>query len=579
MSKTPNFDSKIKAILDATHTGERTCVITGEKWNMDEQEINWYRKFNVPPSKLSPMSRIKLMMGYFVVFDMWYNRHVETGAPLVSTTHPATGIRVLPDEEWFAKDFISQAQDLSLERPFLDQLYELTRSVPQAASFNYVKPENSVAFISLGDQDSYFVLACRSKRSFFCGSSQEIEDCAEIECSREVRESYHIVHSKRIFKSRFLLECYDCLNCDFLFDCRNCEKCFGATNKRNKKYIWMNEQLSEAEWEKRFSAIDLSSQSQLQTWKARFSELMQAESIWPENFNLNTENCTGEYILDSTNIKNGFYVTSGCRDLEYAVFPFDAPSHDGYLTIAPGGSSDTYYSIGTKSCSKTKFDMSIQSRCQEMEYCGSCSDCEYCFGCVGLRHKKFCILNKQYSEEEYWQTLDALKCAMLERGEYGEMPSAKFSTQHWSGCGLRVLFGATKEECLQFGMQDFEARAEGAEGPEIDPSKLQSIDELPDRIENIDEIVGKPFYDYVFKRRFAYVKPELELYKKLGVFPPTFHYTHRMQNLFNQMNMPIYEPYTCAKCQKEVTVGKNPNYPDRRIYCKSCYHQFLEKNG
>ena len=31
MSNTPNYDAKIKAILDALTPGERTCVITGEK--------------------------------------------------------------------------------------------------------------------------------------------------------------------------------------------------------------------------------------------------------------------------------------------------------------------------------------------------------------------------------------------------------------------------------------------------------------------------------------------------------------------------------------------------------------------
>ena len=57
----------------------------------------------------------------------------------------------------------------------------------------------------------------------------------------------------------------------------------------------------------------------------------------------------------------------------------------------------------------------------------NCRNINNCFACVGLRKKRFCIFNVQYSEEEYWQRVDELKCVMLERGEYGEYFSAAFS--------------------------------------------------------------------------------------------------------------------------------------------------------
>tara|TARA_Y100000031_G_C8210687_1_gene380770 strand:+ start:1384 stop:1509 length:126 start_codon:yes stop_codon:yes gene_type:complete len=41
MDKTPNYDVKVKTILDALEPGERTCDLTGEKWVMDEEEISW----------------------------------------------------------------------------------------------------------------------------------------------------------------------------------------------------------------------------------------------------------------------------------------------------------------------------------------------------------------------------------------------------------------------------------------------------------------------------------------------------------------------------------------------------------
>ena len=56
-----------------------------------------------------------------------------------------------------------------------------------------------------------------------------------------------------------------------------------------------------------------------------------------------------------------------------------------------------------------------------------CYDCENCFGCLGLRKKKFHIYNRSYSEEAYWKRVDEIKCAMLDRGEYGMFFPAEIS--------------------------------------------------------------------------------------------------------------------------------------------------------
>ena len=238
MSHTPNYDAKVKVILDATVPGERVCTLLGTKWMMDEQEIAQYRKYNVPPSKYAPLTRMKLINGNFVVFDVWYNRHADTGAPIITNTHPATGIRVLPDDEWFNRDFTSHALDLDLDAPFFNQLYKLRVGVPLAASYNYVPAENSIAFISLGDQDSYFVLASLSKRCCYAMNAHDVEDSAELVTTRNIRSSYNLAHCERMYDCRFARDSYDCIKSDFLFDCRNCEYCFCASNKFHPQFFF-----------------------------------------------------------------------------------------------------------------------------------------------------------------------------------------------------------------------------------------------------------------------------------------------------------------------------------------------------
>ncbi len=132
MSKTPNYDMAVKTILDQLIPEECTCSLTGETWNMTAEEIGWYKKFNVPPSKQSPMTRMRLVNSNFVLFDVWYNYHAETGKPVVSVIHPASGVRVLPDEEWFQKDFTSLGREIDIYQPFFPLFFQ---------ALNYTKKE------------------------------------------------------------------------------------------------------------------------------------------------------------------------------------------------------------------------------------------------------------------------------------------------------------------------------------------------------------------------------------------------------------------------------------------------------
>ncbi len=56
-------------------------------------------------------------------------------------------------------------------------------------------------------------------------------------------------------------------------------------------------------------------------------------------------------------------------------------------------------------------------------YCYDCSGCEDCFQCVGLRNKKYCFKNKEYSKEEYNNILNSY---MLNTWRGAEKARAEF---------------------------------------------------------------------------------------------------------------------------------------------------------
>ncbi|PJA47310.1 hypothetical protein CO172_02265 [Candidatus Uhrbacteria bacterium CG_4_9_14_3_um_filter_36_7] len=564
MSKTPNYDAKAKAILDATKPGERVCELTGEKWFMDEREIEWYRKFNVPPSRYSPLTRMRLLTNTFSGGQWWYNQHAQTGKPIICGIHPGTGIRVLPDKEWFEKDFSFEQIDYDESRSVFDQIYELNLRIPSSAQRNYVEVENSISIASHGDQNSYFVVASKSKNTLFGVVAYNTEDSAEIYNAVTVNQSYNIVNSNRIFQSRYVRESNDCLNSVFLFDCRNCEYCFGATNKRNKKHLWFNEQLSKDEWEKRRAQVDLGKRSVVEEYLQKFDELM-IKSIWPENFNEKTTDSIGEYLHGCTDCQYVYFADGGARHCDWCVWAI-AQSQDNAFCAEVVNSKDCYYSAGVPNCYGGLF-LFWCVRCQNSELCIGCYDCENCFGCVGLLKKKFHFFNKPYTEKEYWQKVDQIKCTMFDRGEYGEFFPAKFSFGHYLESGAVKYHLADLAFGEKIHANLFPVEIKGATGAELAQAMdVKDSKEIPDTIDEIDAWVNKPVYDAKLKRRFSLIAPEIALYKKLRIAPPVEHHIARVIDMIFSSNSAVFDEARCEKCNKHLRPFTSGGLK-RRFFC------------
>lgn len=578
MSQTPNYDAKVKLILDVLTPGERTCSLTGEKWMMTDEEIGWYKAFNVPPSTVSPQTRWKYHGLWYVGYQYWYQAHPVTGKPIVCTVHPSTGIKVLPDVEWFQKDFFDAGRDYDAAKSFFEQWRVLQLAVPMPASRNHVEPVNSIAFVSQGDEDSYFVGASKTKRTLYAHAATDVEDSAEVYESSKLQNCYNVVDSSRLHLCLFARASYDCINSAFLFDCRNCEFCFGVTNKRNKKYVWFNEQLTKDEWEKRRAAVDLGSRNVVTEYLQKFNDLVKDQAIWPENFNDHAVESNGEYLFKTTRVKDSYLCGEGAVDQYSCNFSIGNSEHDAFSGYAVNG-SDFYYSAsgggrGQKFCFLT-------IRSDNMEYCLLCYNSRDCFGCVGLQRKQFCIFNKQYTEEEYWKRVDELKCAMLERGEYGEFFPAGYSPSYWADSGAPSWFGATEADVRAMGSMMYEPESNGAIGNDlVDPSRLKPSMDVPDHIDQLtDDWAGVPLLDAACGRRFSYIKPEVAFYRRLKIAPPINHFTSRIKALWKEANQGVFDRTTCSKCGKSLTVARNAAHPVRIIYCIDDYLKYLEING
>ena len=162
--------------------------------------------------------------------------------------------------------------------------------------------------------------------------------------------------------------------------------------------------------------------------KQEFKKILSERAIHRENLNLNALNSTGNFLTNCRNCVNCYFVeeSENCRhmfrgiDTKDSIYSTGSTSEKSALVVLGLASYETVSTVAT-------------ANCRYSAYLDSCEECEYCFGCVGLRKKKYCILNKQYSEKEYQEIIGKIKKDMKSRGEWGD-----FFPYHLAPCGYNL---------------------------------------------------------------------------------------------------------------------------------------------
>lgn len=113
----------------------------------------------------------------------------------------------------------------------------------------------------------------------------------------------------------------------------------------------------------------------------------------------------GNYLFDC---KNTYYSFDSleCQDSFYL---FDCGKMDGCMDANFSGDCENSYEINDSANLYNCVYVFYSARCYDCYYSINLVDCHDCFGSVNLSHKSFCIFNKQYSEEEYFERIKELK--------------------------------------------------------------------------------------------------------------------------------------------------------------------------
>ena len=584
----------------------KVCQNCKASFEIDASDFVFYEKIKVPPPTFCPECR-------FLRRTLWRNDRIlhkriddRTGKSIFSMFSPAAPIKVWERDDWWSDELdpVSYGRDYDFSYPFFEQFNGLIQEVPWASRSVY----NLV-------------------RSDYCMNANDLKDCYLVFGSGYTEDSYYglnLSYSQNCFDSSYITEsqlCYEgffnqkcfnalfsshCENSHDIVFCKNCvgvSNCFGCVDLKNKSYHVFNKPYSKEEYQKKIQKFDLGSYGSLNALKSIANEFW---AKYPVKFldGYHNSDVSGEYISNSRNVKQSYHIDQG-ENLKFCQSLYFNSAKDSYDHFRFGNNSELIYesAICGIGISRLKFCYDCYSNCSNLTYSMMCHSASSLFGCVGLRNKQYCILNKQYTKEEYEKLIPKIIKHMndmpyIDKKErvykYGEFFPPDFSPFAYNETIAQEFFPLTKEESEHKGYiwRNPEEKAHVA--------TIKS-EELPDHISQVDDLILNQTIGCTHKNQcseqcvgaFKIVARELAFYKKNNLALPRLCPNCRHAQRLLQRNHIRLWPRGCqctgsesgkniyinqvahfhsaGKCPNEFETSYAPDRPEI-VYCEQCYN-------
>ena len=380
-----------------------------------------YQTLGVPPPTLSAAERQRRRLAFRNERRLYHRRCSETREVIVSIYSDEKPFPVFSNDYWWSDDWEPRryGREFNYSKTFFEQFHELQNTAPHCA-LAVIKPtmENSDYCNQAGWlKNCYLLFDSRSSEQCMYGKTVErCFDCVDCLKAFDCERCYEAVN------------CWNCYECIYVSNSQStsesyysdslvgCSSCFGCVNLRNASFCFYNEALSKEEWlarvasmRQQYSPIEL---------QEKFAEFRETQFFkWMQE--KNTEDCTGDYLIDCKNCEWCFD-SENLEDCKYCydLKRFSAGNYKCYDVSHFGGGLEyccECVSIGNNL--HNSFSCENVWTGDRVYYSRICTNCENIFGCISLRNAKYCILNKQYSKEEYEALRRNIVEHMKETGE------------------------------------------------------------------------------------------------------------------------------------------------------------------
>jgi hypothetical protein len=463
-----------------------------------------------------------------------------------------------------AWDPLTYGKDYDQSRPFIEQLVELQSVVPHPHQVGFKNINSDWADDTWESKDAYLTRSALllesvsyGYRILGCKNSIDVTMCWYLE------RSYDCLYCFKSYNLKYSFNCHDCMDSFFLYDCRNCQNCFMSWNLRNQKYCILNQPYSKEDYFKKIEEYNLASYFSIEKLKKEFWQHIRQDAVHRQDYNLQAVNSAGNFLNNDKNCYQCYFV----EDSENCRYCFRGRGKEDIDMMAPFDTEKS--ALGSMDQKGYGNVCNLYANfCRYSAYLDNCEECEYCFGCVGMRKKKYCILNKQYTKEEYESLVEKIKIDMKNRGEWG-----KFFPLSSAYCGYNLslahmMFPMSQGQALEFG-------AKWDESAEPHYENIIPADTLPDTIDKVgDEIVKQRILCPETKLSYNITKEELSFYREHGIPLPRRHFDWRTLERFKPFSyMVMPQKGNCYFCKKEIEHYYMQDLGFKKIACLECYQR------
>ncbi|MDC0506164.1 hypothetical protein OAN96_01065 [Candidatus Gracilibacteria bacterium] len=556
----------------------KSCQKCQVSFDVTDKDLEFYdrvspifngEKYSIPTPKLCPGCREQSRLAWVNQLNLYNVSCQGCGQSTIARFSSDKKRKVYCNKCWSSDswDALDYGQDIDFSRPIFPQIQEIMDRVPfQNLIGSLSNIENNAVYTNYTADisDSYMVTESDGVEQCYYAKglrkSNNVIDC--LMCAKG-EDIYECIDCYDVYKMYYAYNSTGCHNSMFLQNCHGCSFCIGCSNLNNKQYYIFNKAVSPKEYEQFIQK--LKSKKQFDDVRLKFREIS-SESIFKPHMNIGSQDCLGDNITHSNDSKLCFDVLN-CENVKYCS---DVNNSQDMMDISAYGSKSSlmYQGVSVGRYSSNVLFSATIGRGEDLLYCIDTKKSQHCFGCVNLKGGKYCILNKQYSQQEYESLLPKIIEHMKTTGEWGEFFPASMSPFGYNETLANEYFPGQEGEIKQGGFNWSDYRPPF---PKVDKTILAS--QIPDSILDVpDDILNWAIECELTKKPFKIISQELKFYRKHSLPVPRRHPDQRHLDRMNLRNPRKLFERDCDSCSIEIQTTYGPERVEK-VYCEECYNK------
>nr|MDD3720584.1 hypothetical protein [Candidatus Gracilibacteria bacterium] len=551
----------------------KTCNNCNSNFKITNKDLEFYEKISpnfggnkylIPLPNLCPECRQQKRLSFRNERKLYKRKCDATGKDIISIYSPEKNYKVFNQDFWWSDnwDALNYGKDYDFSKQFFDQFGELLNEVPKQNLIGANNENSTYCNLTADNKNCYLIFESSNNENCLFGHwLQKCNKCSDCNFMHECELCYESLDCYFCYNSKYLFSCKNCYDSYFLEDCVGCKNCFGCVNLADKEYYIFNKSYTKEQYFEEIKKYKIT--NYLKDDFLEFSKKFPKKNLRI----LNSINCIGNQIENSKNciLCNHAHDSEDCKYSEHVW-----RNAKNCMDVSTAG-RDAEFIFESINCGIGVYNFNYCVQCwtgSNLTYCMFNSNIHNCFGCVGLVNKSYCILNKQYTKEQYETIVPKIIEHMVSTGEWGEFFPSSISPFGYNETVADEYFPLSKDKALKtgFNWSDYEAPF-----PKVD--KIIPASKLPEDITKIpDDILNWAIECEVTKKPFKIIKQELEFYRKHNLPIPRRHPDRRHLDRMNLRNSIGLFDRKCDKCHKDIKTTYSPDKLEI-VYCEECYNK------